>query len=573
MNWRKTLPLVWIVFFVSAGIWGGFFRFAPDTYGQMQRPIEFRGDVLVGYEMAKSMAQGEWYPWQVPQNQFLGYPGGHSLHDYPVNERVGFTIVWLLSLVTKNPFLIFNGFFFLGFFLCAFSFYWLLRKYRVRSALAVLGSLFFTFLPYHHLRLQHLFLANYFLVPVMIYLSFRSLTPAKGKLFQLSFKSAFKKLWPYAGLMLLFANTNIYYCLFFVFMLAAHLLFHWEKVWQNWRLVLFPAFLSGVLVLGILISFLPHLSFQWQNGPNPAAVKRHSSESEVYALKPSSLLLPAEQHRIPWLAALKAKYVPAIRAEGHSESMGLMGLSGLMLIFFLSLKKRASNTFSILTKHLLGLFALGITGGLGALLSTYVLVQFRAFNRVSVFIAAICFLGIFVFLNKVVKKQKQILALGVFVLFLVDGFPKSMRVQRDHSFAYLEDKQFFAQLDGELSDGGKILQLPYMEFPETPTLNDLWDYDHLKPYLVSEKSLYFSYGSMKGRPGAAAVAMLSTMPLLPVTQLVEKGFSAVLVDLHGFKAETRQSELDRLAIHLNAKPTIGGWAQRLAFFSLKGDRK
>jgi phosphoglycerol transferase len=76
--------------------------------------------------------------------------------------------------------------------------------------------------------------------------------------------------------------------------------------------------------------------------------------------------------------------------------------------------------------------------------------------------------------------------------------------------------------------------LPYVPFPENPPVNKMLDYEHFKGYLHSA-ALKWSYGAVKGRAGAAAIAALSTMP---VAQLVvsarSDGYAGIWVDREGY---------------------------------------
>ena len=61
------------------------------------------------------------------------------------------------------------------------------------------------------------------------------------------------------------------------------------------------------------------------------------------------------------------------------------------------------------------------------------------------------------------------------------------------------DTRFGQAVQSAAPDGTKILQLPYVPFPENPPVQQMSDYDLLRGYLHTH-GLNWTYGAMKGRP-------------------------------------------------------------------------
>ena len=69
--------------------------------------------------------------------------------------------------------LVVNLYIILGFSVIAIASYWVLQQLRLSKMLSVVGAILYAFAPFHFLRLDHLFLAWYFSVPLYTYFAFR----------------------------------------------------------------------------------------------------------------------------------------------------------------------------------------------------------------------------------------------------------------------------------------------------------------------------------------------------------------------------------------------------------------
>src|SRR5215217_9492545 len=131
---------------------------------------------------------------------------------------------------------------------------------------------------------------------------------------------------------------------------------------------------------------------------------------------------------------------------------------------------------------------------------------------------------------------------------------------------YESDAVLVGAIDRELPSQAQVFQLPYMPFPESPPVNELWDYELLKPYL-HESDLRWSYGAVKGRPAADWQADLAGEPAeaLLDTVLVE-GFDGIYIDRWGYPdhAAKLEGELGEL---LGVKPLVSPDGRK-SFFSL-----
>jgi len=103
------------------------------------------GDEILHGTLTKSVFDNPWYL----HNRFVGMPAGLDQHDFPVGDN--FHLVWmkLISFVSLNYAITFNVYFILTFPLMVVTSLYVLRQFNISTLPAIVGSLLFTFLPYH----------------------------------------------------------------------------------------------------------------------------------------------------------------------------------------------------------------------------------------------------------------------------------------------------------------------------------------------------------------------------------------------------------------------------------------
>ncbi len=132
---------------------------------------------------------------------------------------------------------------------------------------------------------------------------------------------------------------------------------------------------------------------------------------------------------------------------------------------------------------------------------------------------------------------------------------------------FASNDHFVHRIETELPAGAAVLELPYQAFPETAGPNRMLSYDPLAAYLHSSK-LRWSYPAMRGRPSAAWIEQLSSLPipaLLP--QAVLGGYRGIWVDRFGY---ANSGDIEKqIAGATGASPTVSEDG-RYSFFSLIG---
>ncbi len=380
------------------------------------------------------------------------------------------------------------------------------------------------------------------------------------------------KLFKFFILHFLFSINSIYFCFFYCCLIGFGVLLNIKKYWLFPKKIFLPILSIGILIFFVAINFLPNVLYMGEHGKNTQAVERNNSEAEYYALKPANIILPGEFHNIRIFQELKRKYVPTSRPEGFNEYIGLVGVFGLILTTYFSLSKKPINLIKKYFVYLVILFSVGIVGGLGALITNYLVPQFRCYNRVSIFIATISIFCFFIFYDRWLKnkstKFKTAVYLFSFLFFTVDSLPRDMKINPESGLQFEKDQQFFDAVDSNIPSDSKILQLPYIPFPESPVLFGMEDYDHFKAFLASKKNFKFSYGAIKGRSGAEWIQKVSDWPLNK-NAILETGYNFILVNLDGYDPNIRIKRLKDIISVFGSPIKTGGFGERWHLFEVK----
>jgi hypothetical protein len=222
-------------------------------------------------------------------------------------------------------------------------------------------------------------------------------------------------------------------------------------------------------------------------------------------------------------------------------------------------------------------FIFATVGGLSTLIS-FVSTNLRAWNRMSIVIAALALAAVGLLVDALVSRStaalslspRAALAASITVGAVVLGFgvwdqtPPFDRSARAVTVASFDsDAAFVADIERDLPGGSLVFQLPYIAFPESPPVNRTLDGDQLRPFLHSSE-LRFSGGGIRGRSqidGLADVASLAPQDF--VSQASELGFSGVIVDSFAYEDTRLVDELRQL---IDA-PAVVSPDSRFVFFA------
>jgi phosphoglycerol transferase len=530
-------------------------------YFDILTPLSIYGDGLYHLMITKRMTSGTLY-----FEPALGFPFGSSMYDFPGSDSLSLAVLFVISKLTGSHAAAVNIYYLAGFPLATLSFSIVSRHLGISLLPAILGGILFSVLPFHFLRLNHLYLTWYFVIPIYIWYGWKIYNTRKVEIRSIK---TFQWMILISGLVAT-ASIGIYYAIFgMLAFLIAGVLGAIERKPQS---LLLAVGACAVISVTILINTSPTLLYNIEHGKNTAVANRAPQEADIYGLKIAQLLLPQPVHRSEALRQVNIEYgrlFPLV-TENVSSSLGLVaGIGFLSLLCYAIVGKRrgpyAAVPLRLLSVWCLLMVLLATIGGFGSLFSFFISPQIRAWNRISIFIACISLLASMIALtwlsarlgsNRLGKILQIIMLAGILCVGLWDqvgnrcdyGCAVSMQGHVNRQ------KFFFKKVQDALPLGSAIYVLPFMPFPETPPKNKLETYSLVEGYLYTE-GLNWSYGSMKGRDkGDNFYETLEKKPIPEQLDTIDKlAFAGVIVDRRGYQDAGAEIEHDLLAsgrVHL-----------------------
>lgn len=552
----------------------------------LSTPFIYNGDGLWISTIIKNLIDGAWYL----SNGFSGFPFGSDAYDFPMSDSGSFLILKVLGIISGDYANVLNLYFLIGFPVTALVSYFVIRSFSVSSLLSLTGAIVFTFIPFHFLRLGHLFYTWYFVVPLFAWYSLR--ISASEPLFFNKTESQRSRI--FSVLILLgLSSFGVYYAFFGVLMFLASGCIASLRI--RTKKNIFSAFVATVVVTaGVAANIFPNYLYRIEHGPNSEVAQRSSAHSEILGLKITQLLLPRSGHRSGKLAEITRGYsasFPLVN-ENSFASLGLIGGVGFLLllgVLFLQKSEHPGNrkilVLHIFSKITLLLLLFATIGGFSSLFSILVTPEIRAWNRISIFIGFTSIAAFVLILDDRLDKIRNhryisIIKLTVVVILLSFAIwdqttPACADCRLKMKMEFKNDGDFVEKIETIVPKGGAIYQLPYFPFPETPSLHNLGDYGHFRGYLHSS-SLKWSYGGMKGREGDLFFRELSQQPLTKQLEVIEHlNFSGIYIDRRGYVDHGRAIEIE-LSNLLDGSQVIVSDDNELAFYyipAIYGDDK
>lgn len=510
--------IIWLlaVFSLTAILFS--FSYRVWKYDYLTYPLTYKHDGIEALKLVKNIQSGVGH-WQ--NNPQLGYPFGSNLYvDFPSADYFSLTLIKLLSQLKLDHFQIFNLYVFTSYLFVAGSAFLILRKLKIKPFYALLGSLTFSFLPYHQIRTEvgHIFLLQYFSVPLTIYLAIK----LGDRKFLLNRYLTWPKLLPVLLFMIAIGSTGTVYYAFFsigIWLGAGLIGYFWHQNRQAIFGSIFFALITGLIVVANLA---PSLIFQHKYGSN-LQVQRDPIQVEEFGLRVNRLFAP--------LGEKMTKYYSGSQHE-QKQYLGLAAALGLLIAIYLSWTKTEKNDLRL--AGLLSLFIIvwASTGTLAYPLAYLSNLPIRSYGRISIYIA---FLGLFVFF-RLLQKQRQKLPIFFLNLLVIFGLFQQLNAIDPHLLywetknRFDQDRNFVQKIENVLALDSAILQLPIKKYPEARGECLFDSYDHFRPYLHSS-AYNWSFGAVTGRAGGdfyQEIELLSPLEQLEKTE--DFGFSAVLID-------------------------------------------
>lgn len=532
-------------------------------------PLYFSFDAVFTGSSIKAMVDNGWF-WFNPH---VGAPGVSSILDYPSADTAHWVVLKAIAMVTRDWAATMNAFFLLGFPVTSTVALWAFRRLGLSTPSGFAMSLLYAFLPYHLMRSEaHLFLAAYYAVPLVMVMCVELLGPVaplvsvRAEKPRIDLNTRASGL--FVGLCLLIGSSGIYYAYFTCFFVAVSALIGWRRRGERIRLFV-GAILVGAVIASTLLNLVPYAWYRLQAGPNPASVVRDSNGGEVFALRSALLVLPVRDHRLEAFRHVHDVYSRMLTSvgldnEANFAAFGIVGALGFaFLLLVLIMGFRANLPRSPQARQLEGIASLSgagllfaSAGGFGTIIGI-VIPQIRAYNRISVFIGFLALFAVGLLLDRLIAKIGQgrqrwavpLLIACVIVVGVYDQTtPATIPQYEINKTSFESTKAMVSSVEAGVPDGAKIIQLPYMKFPENWIIERMADYDHFKPYLASSK-IHWSYGAVKGRPDAEWAKRVSELPAAKlVAEAKAKGFVGVWIDVLGYADDGKTLSADLTAV-------------------------
>lgn len=507
-------------------------------------PITYDWDSFYGHFVVQKYADGQLTPFLSKTISSLNAPQGANWSDWPGSEDLIFYFIGILSRLF-GLFAGVNVFIWISFLLNAFSFYFVAKKMGIKPALSVIGASAFSLSHYFIMRShQHWVLLTAFHIPFMILVS--SWLFSKEEIFTK------KRIYFSLGLAALSGVLFVYYS--FVFLQLLSLTTVINLFFKNLKKVYLSLAMIFLTLGFFMLGHLDTLFYQKLMGPNSSLMQRSLGEVEFYSLKISDMVLPF-QHQIRFFESVAhALYYDSTYLIQSEKGYSYLGLLGLVSFFFVLIypfwqnfqKKIFPNGFLHFSVYWILFFSLAGGGGfLFAILSG--VYAFRCSNRFSLFILAI---SLFIFLLHLNQKKWGRWSVSILLLVILLDLPPRVRFADFQQVKVLidSDRNFINSIEAQIQQPMNVFQLPVVDFPESPRVGQMSDYEHLRPALYSQK-INWTYGSMRGRAENDWQRSLISENLEEMIKaLREKKMGGLYINRNGFNdyGHKLMIELDRL---------------------------
>lgn len=525
------------------------------TLESWQVPTDYYSDAHETLARLKAASEGDVWPTQAQVISRLGAPFGAHWNAYPAPDKplmLGLgALVHVFGLhATANLGLL------LAQITAVLAFYFAARWLRFRWEWAAAGALLFGY-TYHtfHRGLAHFSLVFTWTVPL-------------GLVAVWLVAGSRKIEWRRPGaIVCLFAalalgTSNPYNLLFWLQLMG------WALVWQWFGDRRRPNLQIGLATIAVaFVAFAAVNAESWLHIENPEALPllaRNYGGTEMYALKPVEMFIPPPFHHWDWLAFFGHRYArwSAWRGEVFLPYLGLAGIAGFIWLACVTVRRMAARQAPPgQALSVAWILAYAMIGGVTNLLALFAGFQvFRATNRAAIFVSAVVLFFLMGRLSRLslrwpawqrIGAAAALAAFGVFEQLPKPENPKDIAALAAEVRA---DEQFGRAMEAALPANAMVFQLPVLGFPEVLPPFRLGDYEHFRPYLVTEH-LRFSYGAPKLRSRSRWQRDLEDVPVPDlVKRLEEHGFAALYLNRRGY--EDGGEKILRELAALQYRPTL-----------------
>ena len=546
-------------------------------------PVLYWGDALYNSVLVKALAEGTWN-YHIAR---LGAPFGWDAVDFPLGATLDFAVIKILTAIVYNPFLSINLYWLLTIAMAGAFAALFFRSLQISHLASASFAALFAITPFVFYRnIGHLTLQQ-FIVPAVAYLG---IGLARGDVFGISEsnRTSERPNTPRRILLIRLAIcvaiglTYIYWAFFACIVIAIGCLIGLFRFGNQKKIVLAALLYITIIGTAAVADKSGSLLYWYRNGYNRALQFKAPAGADIYGLRIRQMLTPISAHPFPLVRNVRAKIAAAGFPDDANESrfaaLGTIGAIGFVMLCCVAVGRPRGRILGdarlrLLSGFVIALVLIAQVGGLGSLFNVFVVHEFRAYNRISPFIALFSLAAVAIAVDALLAGRKRYLhwLLGGCLLIFgaFDQIPViELSMQPNGRGLFYEDQFFIGQLESRLPAGTMVFQLPHTVFPLDAGRERMRPFDQARAYLHS-KTLRWSWGEMTGRNHDWAKVTAE----LPLHEFIERiifaGFGGLLIDRYGYKdSEFEQSVLSYLGPA--SKFDLGG---RWVFFDLRAFRE
>jgi phosphoglycerol transferase len=545
-------------------------------------PVVYWGDALYVNVLVKALTEGTWN-YHIAR---LGAPFGLDAADFPYGCTLDLVIIKMLTTITHNSFLSTNLYWLLTIAMAGAFAALLFRSLQIRHLASASFATLFAITPNVFFRnIAHLHSVQ-FIVPAAAYLG---IALARGRVFGIteSNRPSGKRSPPRRIFVLSLAIcaaiglTFTYWGFFACIVIAVGSLIGSCR-FGNRKIVLTALLYVAIIGTVSVAEKSGSLLYWYRNGYNRALWYKRPFEADTYALGIRQMLTPIPNHPLLLMRSIRDKINAARFPNDANESffaaLGTIGAVGFVILICVAVGRPRGRILGDARLRTLSSFVVAFVliagaGGFGSLFNVFVIHEFRAYNRISPFVALFALGAVAITVDAFLAGKKrywQVLLCGCLVIFgAFDQISLVAFGNREHARRqFYEDQFFIRQLESRVPAGTMVFQLPYEDFLYGGRRERMLPGDQMRPYLHS-KTLRWSWGAMSCRHDN----WTKVIEELPLDQLIERisfaGFGGLLINRCGYKdSKIEQSVLTCLGPA--SKFDLGG---QWVFFDLRAFRE
>lgn len=509
-------------------------------------PISFAGDAITDggtLTLAQKAIKGE---------GILSTQGFWTVDDSNmawgiIDGSTHYLLMRILAVFLHNPGRLANVYFMLTFGLSGCMMFYVLKRLKIDVPVAYAISVLFAFVPGHWLRgINHLAIGSCFPLPLMVlgcvyiimndgeFLPEKDIVHGKITINRYVIEGILGSL--------LVGFSSIYFC---VFSMICHFFSGMISLLNRNKKAKYAVFFLLADFFAIFCTvFIP--DFFNNTAISSLEVSRQSFHIDIFGMKIPQLILPIQDHRIPFLANFRMNYGLAYgENENAWSSLGLFFSLGLIISLVLILKDEVKNkkihSLKQIGKLNLLIIIVSVIGGICELIGLF-FNYLRCYNRMSFIIAVLSAIVMAVLINMFFDRKKifwkWIISIIIVVVFLFEETPAGAMIDIENAGFYEEtwnsEKKFFASLEENNISNVLIYPSKYSDL-----YSSVFEVGHevMKPYIYTD-NIKFTTGYAEGSATDEWIKALEEFDDLEKIKIcVGMGFDGILLYKHGFATE------------------------------------